>query len=99
MSEKGWRSQKRRFASIDPQKAMCLTKRGEPSWNCNYVTDNGRIRTLTPIEYERLQTVPDNYTAYVEDKYRYEMLGNGWTIDIVAHIFKHLPQIGVKNNP
>jgi len=89
--ESGRNSQEKRFSALDPELANCLTKRGEGSWNCNYVTDNGRIRKLTPVEWERIQTVPDNYTAVVDDKYRYEMLGNGWTVDIIAHILKHLP--------
>lgn len=46
------------------------------------------VRKLTPIECERLQTVPDNYTNHVSDMQRYKMLGNGWTIDIIAHILK-----------
>jgi site-specific DNA-cytosine methylase len=45
-------------------------------------------RKLTPIECERLQTVPDNYTNYVSDRQRYKMLGNCWTVDVVVHIFK-----------
>jgi len=49
-----------------------------------------RIRMLTPIECERLQTVPDNYTEGVSDSARYEMLGNGWTVDVIAHIFQGL---------
>ena len=51
---------------------------------------NSRIRRLTPIECERLQTVKDNYTNYVSDSQRYKMLGNGWTIDVIAHIFKYI---------
>lgn len=51
---------------------------------------NSRIRRLTPIECERLQTVPDNYTNYVSDSQRYKMLGNGWTVDVIAHIFSYL---------
>lgn len=47
----------------------------------------GYIRKLTPIECERLQTVPDNYTAIVSNSQRYKMLGNGWTVDVIAHIF------------
>ena len=86
----GRRSLKKRFVGIDTELAGCITKRSEGSWNCTYVTQNDRIRTLTPIEYERLQTVPDNYTACVIDKHRYEMLGNGWTVDIIAHILKHM---------
>lgn len=45
-------------------------------------------RKLTPIECERLQTVPDNYTAHVSNTQRYKMLGNGWTVDVIAHIFR-----------
>jgi DNA (cytosine-5)-methyltransferase 3A len=51
---------------------------------------NTKIRRLTPIECERLQTVPDNYTDCVSDTQRYKMLGNGWTIDVIAHIFKYI---------
>jgi len=47
-------------------------------------------RRLTATECERLQTVPDNYTACVSNTQRYRMLGNGWTVDVIAHIFKGL---------
>lgn len=50
----------------------------------------GYIRKLTPIECERLQTLPDNYTEGVSKTQRYKMLGNGWTVDAIAHIFKKL---------
>ena len=52
----------------------------------------GYIRKLTPVECERLQTVPDNYTSCVSDSQRYKMLGNGWTVDVVAHIFSHMTE-------
>jgi site-specific DNA-cytosine methylase len=47
-------------------------------------------RYITPVECERLQTVPDNYTACVSNTQRYKMLGNGWTVDVIAHIFGSL---------
>lgn len=47
-------------------------------------------RKLTPIECERLQTVPDNYTNHVSNTQRYKMLGNGWTVDVIAHIFSQM---------
>jgi len=50
----------------------------------------GYIRKLTPIECERLQNVPDNYTELVSNSQRYKMLGNGWTVDVIAHIFSFL---------
>lgn len=58
------------------------------------IFQDGRCRKLTPLEYERLQTVPDNYTEGVSDSQRYNMLGNGWTVDVIAHIFKGLKQEG-----
>ena len=48
-----------------------------------------RIRRLTPTECERLQTVPDGYTSCVSDTQRYRMLGNGWTVDVIAHILAY----------
>ncbi len=55
------------------------------------VSSDGLLyRKLTPLECERLQTVPDNYTSIVSNSQRYKMLGNGWTVDVIAHIFKNL---------
>ncbi|RLC69234.1 MAG: hypothetical protein DRH97_00040 [Chloroflexi bacterium] len=50
----------------------------------------GDYRMLVPVECERLQTVPDNYTNHVSKTQRYKMLGNCWTIDVIVHIFKGL---------
>ena len=54
------------------------------------VINTSTIRRLTPVECERLQTVKDNYTNHVSDSQRYKMLGNGWTIDVIAHILKYI---------
>lgn len=54
------------------------------------VLTEGKIRRLTPLECERLQTVKDGYTSNVSDTQRFRMLGNGWTVDVIAHIFNHL---------
>lgn len=55
---------------------------------------DGYIRKLTPIECERLQTLPDGYTAGASDAKRYKALGNGWTVEVITHILKSLrPQI------
>lgn len=56
------------------------------------VMDSGRARKLTPLEYERLQTLPDNYTAGVSDTARYTACGNGWTVDVIAHILNGLKE-------
>jgi DNA (cytosine-5)-methyltransferase 1 len=67
--------------------ASTLTKLGHDKWNENYVRySNGDIRTLTPIECERLQGYPDNWTAGVSDKYRYECLGNTVTVNVVKAV-------------
>jgi len=47
-------------------------------------------RKLTPLECERLQTMPDNYTDHVSKTQRYKMIGNGWTIDVIAHILNQV---------
>ena len=54
------------------------------------VYQNGKCRKLMPLEYERLQTLPDNYTDCISDSRRYSAIGNGWTVDVIAHIFKNL---------
>lgn len=68
------------------------------SWQQNNVlfTPQQTIRKLTPIECERLQTVPDNYTNHVSNTQRYKMLGNGWTVDVIVHILKFLNVQGEK---
>lgn len=49
---------------------------------------NGRARKLTPLEYERLQGLPDNYTEGIAKTHRYNTLGNGWTVDVIAYILR-----------
>lgn len=55
---------------------------------------------LTPLECERLQTLPDGYTSGVSNTARYAAIGNGWTVDVIAHILKcglidthHIPML------
>jgi DNA-cytosine methyltransferase len=62
----------------------------------NYVTGASpdgiktNVRRLTPLECERLQGIPEGYTASVSDTQRYKLIGNGWTVDVIAHIFKFI---------
>ena len=51
------------------------------------------IRKLTVTECKRLQTVPDSYVFPVSDSQAYKMLGNGWTVEVIAHILSHIPEI------
>lgn len=52
------------------------------------------LRKLTPVECERLQNLPDNYTNGVSDSQRYKMIGNGWTVNVIEWIFGHYPNKG-----
>ena len=54
------------------------------------------IRKLTVTECKRLQTVPEEYIFPVSDTQAYKMLGNGWTVDVIAHILGHIPGIAEK---
>jgi DNA-cytosine methyltransferase len=54
------------------------------------ILDKKRIRKLTPLECERLQNIPDNYTASCSDAQRYKMIGNGFNINTIVHILKGL---------
>lgn len=51
------------------------------------------IRKLLPIECERLQTLPEGYTEGVSPAQRYKTLGNGWTVEVIAHILKHIKEV------
>lgn len=57
------------------------------------IYDGEGVRKLTPLEYERLQTLPDGYTEGVSNSQRYKMLGNGWTVDVIAHILKGIKEV------
>ena len=54
------------------------------------VLTRNKLRRLTPVEYERLQTIPAGYTACASQNQRYKMLGNSWTVDVIAHILDAL---------
>jgi DNA (cytosine-5)-methyltransferase 3A len=63
----------------------------------NVVGEDFAIRKLTPVECERLQTLPDGYTEGVSATQRYKALGNGWTVEVIAHIFKNLIDSGISD--
>jgi DNA (cytosine-5)-methyltransferase 3A len=65
---------------------------------CNYgVIVNGNLRELNITEYERLQTLPDGYTSMISLNQRKNVLGNGWTVDVIGHIFKNLKYECIKS--
>ena len=77
------------------QKALCLLAsmgKGSQSNGMTNIKLDGQIRCVSPTECERLQTVPDGYTKILPKTHRYHVLGNGWTVDVVAHILKPMIQ-------
>ncbi len=87
---------------VDRDKAHCLDANYYKGGNLKSYFDKHRrqlvfsgdykdnFRKLHPVECERLQTVPDGYTEGVSNTQRYKMLGNGWTVDVIAYLFKNL---------
>lgn len=86
---------------FSPRRAKELVPRSDDKCNCLttsltkehiLIDEKYNFRKLTPIECERLQTIPDNYTSHpdISNTQRYKMLGNGWTISVIAHIFKNI---------
>jgi site-specific DNA-cytosine methylase len=72
----------------EDDKSNCLTTVEKDNVVVN--RDEYLWRKLTPLECERLQTMPDNYTNHVSKTQRYKMIGNGWTIDVIAHILNQV---------
>lgn len=75
--------------------------KGISNQRCFAIKDNNLLRYIHPVECERLQTLPDNYTAIgvidgkeipISNTQRYKMLGNGWTVDVIAHILSFIPE-------
>lgn len=63
------------------------------SGKAKVLENDGRVRKITRNEAERLQGVPDNYTTPVSKAQALKMLGNGWTVDVIAHIFKGIKDV------
>ena len=88
------KTDKRLKVKFRQRKASCLTGGGNSGGNHSdmdiLVIDPDICRRYSLNECERLQTVPDGYTEGVSNSQRYKMLGNGWTVDVIAHIFKNI---------
>ena len=63
------------------------------SGKAKVLENDGRVRKITRNEAERLQGIPDNYTTPVSKAQALKMLGNGWTVDVIAHIFSSLNEL------
>lgn len=71
------------------KKSLCLIS-SQNNRTINVIKDDIGYRKLTPLECERLQNVSDNYTSIVSDSQRYKQLGNGFTVDVIAHLLKNI---------
>lgn len=72
---------------------MKTLPRSRTETKCNVLLDKNDLssyKIISPIEAERYQTLPDNYTEGIPKTRRFEAIGNGWTVDVIAHIFKNL---------
>jgi site-specific DNA-cytosine methylase len=87
INRKGHRSQSQRAYYLDNKHGCLCTKAYS---NAKVLDDKGRIRKITRNEAERLQCVPDGYTNSVSRNRALSLLGNGWTVDVVAHILSNI---------
>lgn len=90
-SESGKKSISKGYTRINPfPKSGCITANGHKKWNENYLLKDGVYRYLSRRELERLQTIPEGYTNMLTFNDAYDCIGDGWTVDVIAHIFKGL---------
>jgi site-specific DNA-cytosine methylase len=75
---------------VKNNKANCLTTKNCHTNQYLLNEDKTLCRLLTATEFERLQTIPEGYTNIVSNTERYKMIGNGWTVDVISHIFKNI---------
>jgi DNA (cytosine-5)-methyltransferase 3A len=84
-----------------PRRGKELVERTDNKSNCLTATFSNKehllknknmdgYRKMLPIEWERLQTIPDDYTSCLSDSKRYNVIGNGWTVDVIAHILSFI---------
>ncbi|MOA28000.1 C-5 cytosine-specific DNA methylase [compost metagenome] len=81
------------------EKGNSLTATSYKGMSANGVTnivDGTVLRNLTPLECERLQTLPEGYTSSLSDTQRYKTIGNGWTVDVIVHILKGIKNINMQ---
>jgi DNA (cytosine-5)-methyltransferase 3A len=86
-NESGIKSVANGYTRVNPYpKSGCLTANGHKKWNENYLLKDGVYRYLSQTEIEKLQTLPLGYTKSLSYDDAYDCIGDGWTVDIIAHI-------------
>lgn len=95
LSESGKNSIKKGYTKINPYpKSGCITANGHKKWNENYLFKDGVYRYLSQRELERLQTLPEGYTKCLTYNEAYDCIGDGWTVDVIAHILSFINKQG-----
>lgn len=90
-NESGRKSVKMGYTKINPYpKSGCLTASGHKKWNENYLFKDGTYYYLSQTELEKLQTLPIGYTSMLNYDEAYDCIGDGWTVDVIAHILKNI---------
>jgi DNA (cytosine-5)-methyltransferase 3A len=90
-SESGKKSIKNGYTKVNPYpKSGCLTALGHKKWNENYLYIDWVYRYLSQNELEKLQTLPVGYTKILSYNEAYDCIGDGWTVDVIAHILKNI---------
>ena len=86
-NESGIKSVANGYTRVNPfPQSGCLTANGHKKWNENYLLKDGVYRYLSQTEIEKLQTLPIGYTSCLNYDDAYDCIGDGWTVDIIAHI-------------
>jgi site-specific DNA-cytosine methylase len=91
-TQKVWGGKKKidTLRKIDCEKSFCITTSKSHPKNYYISKDGLHLTKLTSIEAERLQTLPEGYTSCISEGKAFKAIGNGWTVDVIAHIFKGL---------
>ena len=98
LSKSGQTSVKKGYTRINPYpKSACLTAGGHKKLNENYLFRDGIYKHLSQTELEILQTIPIGYTSCLNYKEAYDVVGDGWTVDVISHIFSNLKTILEEN--
>jgi len=77
-------------SDADALKSRCITAAFAKGVPYNTLIDGEIFRRFTPLECERLQTLPEGYTAGIPDTAAYKAIGNGWNVDTLMNIFKNI---------
>ena len=92
-NESGIKSIANGYTKVNPfPKSGCLTANGHRKWNENYLLKDGAYRYLSQTEIEKLQTLPIGYTSNLSFDDAYDVIGDGWTVDVIAYIFSFLKE-------